>query len=271
MTHSIAILRCAFNIFVNPFTLILILLVIGACRLYFIQDDIIAKVLILSATLGMLLFSTAILPKWLLSKLQKQYPVITKINPSIKWVVVLSGEGHGINESTAPANFLLNHVTINRLLEGVRLYNALPQAKLVLSGSAFHISLADPNFAKRLKRKNTDAVHMAILASWFKIPDKNIVIDLNAINTRDEALAIKKIVKDEPFYLVTSSLHMPRSMALFLKQDLHPIAAPSDCGLNCNKNGIFPYIIPTPHNLSISNVVWHEYIGRLWEKISDDS
>ena len=79
------------------------------------------------------------------------------------------------------------------------------------------------------------------------------------------------ICKSEPFYLVTSALHMPRAMKLFLKQGLNPLAAPSDYPFYWESRNKFNQWAPHPYNLVIINTVWHEHLGRLWEKLRGKS
>ena len=47
------------------------------------------------------------------------------------------------------------------------------------------------------------------------------------VDTRAEAIEMKKIVGNKAFILVTSASHMKRSILLFKKLGLNPIAAPT--------------------------------------------
>jgi uncharacterized SAM-binding protein YcdF (DUF218 family) len=58
---------------------------------------------------------------------------------------------------------------------------------------------------------------MADLASILGINDSDMVLESDSKDTKDEAILIQKIVKDENFILVTSASHMFRSVALFQK------------------------------------------------------
>jgi len=69
---------------------------------------------------------------------------------------------------------------------------------------------------------------------------------------------MKKRVGEKPFILITAAYHMPRSMALFKKQGLHPIAAPT----NFNKpeeSGLFSILQSS--TLEDCEHAWHEYMG----------
>lgn len=204
--------------------------------------------------LGLILCSTDWLPMTLIRKLSGQYPVVMAINPNIHWVVVLGG---GVLETVdAPANQLLNPISLQRLVEGVRLYHQLPKAKLVLSGGSLSRGPAA-----------SEAVQFAKIASWFSIPRDDIVLETASINTADEAIAIQQFIYEEPFYLVTSAIHMPRSMALFSHQGLHPIAAPANYPYTA-VNYWYQHIVPNPYNFVLMNVALHELIGQAWERLT---
>ncbi|HBI21742.1 MAG TPA: hypothetical protein DDY37_04020 [Legionella sp.] len=202
--------------------------------------------------IGFLLLSTRMIPSAMIRYWSSQYPVVTQANPAVHWVVVLGGgQRKGVN---APANHLLSIASIKRMVEGVRLYRQLPSATLLLSGGG------DRDAQK------TEAGHLGALAAWFGIPAEHVVLETQSINTADEAIAIKRWVQQTPFYLVTSSLHMPRAMALCEKQGLKPIAAPSD----------YPYDsaidwprdwLPHPIHFVSANLAWHELLGWAWGRI----
>ena len=203
--------------------------------------------------IGFVLLSTGMLPNAMMQYWGSEYPVVTQANPAIHWVVVFGGgQRKGVNE---PANHLLSTASIKRLVEGVRLYRQLPSATLLLSGGG------------DLDEQNTEAGHSGVLALWFGIPSDHVVLETQSINTADEAVAIKRWVKQAPFYLVTSSLHMPRAMALCQKQGLKPIAAPAD---DANDSAIdwSRDWIPHPIHFVAVNRVWHELVGWAWGRIS---
>jgi uncharacterized SAM-binding protein YcdF (DUF218 family) len=248
-----AMLRHLMESILNPYFIVFFILAILLVCMCCFGDSRAWRVGFFVVLIGFLLFSTPMLPFAMLKRWSSEYPVVTKANPAIHWVVVLGGgQMTGVN---APANHLLNAVSIKRLVEGVRLYRQLPKAKLLLSGGG------------EVNVKNTEAVHAGELAVWFGIPVQHIVLESESINTADEAIAIKPWVKHAPFYLVTSSLHMPRAMALCRKQGLNPIAAPSD----------YPYDqpfdwqrdwAPRPIYFVYANLAWHEMLGWAWGRLT---
>lgn len=197
----------------------------------------------------LLLISTGWLPRFMTGKLESRYAVITQADPSVPWIVILSG---GQSQVVGmPPNDLLSSASIKRLIEGVRLFRALPQAQLVFAGGKY-------------EEKQAEAVLMAELAHWFSIPKQNIVLELTSINTADQARELVAIVHKQPFYLVTSAIHMPRAMALCRAQGLNPIAAPTDFTFYWTTGSWVKLMVPNAYNLSYFSIALHEVLGRLW-------
>ena len=78
---------------------------------------------------------------------------------------------------------------------------------------------------------------------------------------------IEPIVGQDRFLLVTSASHMPRSMALFEKRGMQPIAAPADHQV-LKTHGFAPdMLFPGADGIhAAERAVW-EYLGLVWAKI----
>lgn len=61
----------------------------------------------------------------------------------------------------------------------------------------------------------SNAEIMARVAMEIGVPERDIILESKSKDTKDEARFIKPIVGNEPFVLVTTASHIPRSMALF--------------------------------------------------------
>ena len=86
----------------------------------------------------------------------------------------------------------------------------------------------------------------------------------------DQIKAIKQLVQDQPFYLVTSAIHMPRSICLARAYGLQPIPAPTDFTFYWNDE-LWPIrYLPNAHNLFYLSIVMHEVLGRTWAKIKGE-
>ncbi len=155
-------------------------------------------------------------------------------------------------EKKVPKSNYLPSPAVYRLIEGIRVYKKNPGSKLIFSGyGGFN--------------RVSSAEVMAEIAEMLGIPKKDIIQEPDPKDTHDEAVAIHKIVNDEPFVLVTSAAHMKRSVLLFKKQGMDPIPAPTD--YLARKQ--FNFQIPMPGSGGFRKVesAIHEYLGIIWAKI----
>ena len=104
-----------------PIPISLFLLIVGLITLFICANTLIPKLLISLATLLFILFSTPLLPNFLLKQLETQYKPLTILAPNIHTIVVL-GAGNG-GESHYPANSQLSSASLARLIEGIRIQN----------------------------------------------------------------------------------------------------------------------------------------------------
>ncbi|MBL7480504.1 YdcF family protein [Legionella bononiensis] len=244
-----AVFRHLIELFINPFFLCFFLLGICTYLVWFRSYSQFVRRTLLLVFLTLTVISTGWLPRYMTYNLESQYTIVTKPDPDVRWVVVLSG---GQTQAAGlPPNDLLSSASMKRLIEGVRLLRLLPEAKLVLSGGG---SAGD----------QPEALLLAELARWFSIPDHKVVLETKSINTADQARELVSLVKNEPFYLVTSAVHMPRAMALCQKQGLHPIAAPTDFTFFWSTDSWGKLIIPNAYNLAYFSIGLHEVLGSLW-------
>ena len=255
MVNMAADFRYFFAAILNPFFIGFMLLAISIAWLFIAGDRRLVRVGLLLSLIIFLILGTGWLPARLVAMLEQQYAIVSQANPDVHWIVVLGG-GHNTEHAGVPPNDLLSSESMARLVEGVRLYRQLPQAKLLLSGGAM-----------RPMETIAEATYLANIVSWFDIPKRDVVLETDSFNTADEAEEIEKIVHTEPCYLVTSAIHMPRAMALFRQQGLHPIAAPTDnMLLRMNDNRWEDNYLPNARNMLRTQSTWHEVLGLIWGK-----
>jgi uncharacterized SAM-binding protein YcdF (DUF218 family) len=168
----------------------------------------------------------------------------------VQWVVVL-GSGASCDPNLPIAN-RIDPSGLFRLLEGVRLKKEYPQSKLLLSGGSNTLVKS--------------AEQMAEIALEMGIPQEDLVLETASFDTEDQALLVKSIVKNDGFILVTSASHMPRSMALFEREGMHPIPAPSEYLVRQNCPGCYPQM-PGVRGLEQSTAAFYEYLGLAWLKL----
>ena len=219
------ILKQAVSALIMPLSIGLLLAIVAL--LYLHKNKIKkAKVLLSIASLWILLISYKPFSFYLLKPLESQYPKLTKIPNNIHYVLLLGGDKN------------------NRTWEALRLYYQRSNIKLITSGNKGQ--------AQRIKD--------LLLESG--IPNKDILMQTTPKDTIEEAIEIKKRLKDEPFILITSAYHMPRSMTIFKQADLNPIPAPTDF-----QDNIQFWSRPQGKNILSTERAWHEYLGLLWLKI----
>ncbi len=189
------------------------------------------------------------LPNALLGDLEQQYSAVHKPDPKVHWIVVL-GAGM-VYSQRMPADMQLSTVSTLRLMEAVRLYKSLPDAKLILSGGKTVDQYWETQFRQRV-------------ANLVGVPDEDIMSLPAARNTHEEAEFTAKILSDQPFYLVTSASHMPRAMRLFKKQGLHPLAAPSNFIVRTGRRHWYHWCIPSASSWIKLSIVFYEKIGLAW-------
>jgi uncharacterized SAM-binding protein YcdF (DUF218 family) len=186
----------------------------------------------------------------LLWPLESRYPPLVEsaIRKDIKWVVVLGGSSRE-NKALTPED-RLNNESLKRLLEGIRICRTLPKAQLILSGGDYQGALP----VARVMRD------VALISG---LPPSRLILEESSWDTRDEAQFLKKQLGTDPFYLVTSASHMPRSVALFKKVGSRPLAAPTDFQAVWEPLTI-PFFFPQAKALCNTERAFYEYLGFLW-------
>ncbi len=173
----------------------------------------------------------------------------------IQYIVVLAG-GY-FPYKNHPLTTELGVYTLVRLTEGVRLARKIPQAKLVLTGKGW--------------AESTEASAMQRLALELGIEESRIIMEEKSMNTYAHTIYLKEIIKDSPFILVTSALHMPRAVGIFKKAGYSPLPAPTGHNLR-SEYSPFSLVEPFPkgNNLAAMDDLFLEYYGILWAKMKGE-
>jgi len=257
------ILKKIISAFLFPLPFSLLLSFLGLYLLWFTTKQRAGKIVVSVGLVILTLFSYRVIADKLLRPLERQYDAfemndsssltpIIKNEDSIKFVVVLGG-GH-TSDPELPLISQIGKGSLVRLIEGIRIYRKYPGAKLLLSGGNVH----DPV---------SEAEIMARVAMEIGIPERDIILESESKDTRDEALFIKPIVGSEPFVLVTTASHIPRSMALFKKLGMNPIPSPIGHSVR-DRQGLHYYsFFPNTGNLFKTELAIHEYLGLTWAKL----
>ena len=225
-------LKHAISAFLTPASIGFILTFIGLIFLFKARYTK-AKWLLFLAFTWLYLFSLNPIANSLISGLERQYQPLEKPLSGVKYILVLGGSKE------------------LRCWEALRLYHSIDGAKIITSGFEG-------------KQSQSEAKLAAELLMQSGVKGEDIILHVTPRDTKEEAISMKKDMGSKAFYLVTSAYHMPRAMALFKKEGLHPIAAPSDFKAKVYDTSLLQ---PSGRYLQISEIAWHEYLGLLWSTL----
>ncbi|MGC1308939.1 MAG: YdcF family protein [Phormidesmis sp.] len=142
--------------------------------------------------------------------------------PNADAIVVLGG---ATEPALAPRPWVEVSERGDRILYGARLYNQKRAPKLILSGGRVTWRGGSENAGL------SEADDMKEFAIAMNVPASDIVLEGDSLNTRQNAVNVKRILKEQSLnsvLLVTSAMHMPRSVAIFQKLGINVIPAPTD-------------------------------------------
>ena len=239
------LLKKIISAFLLPIPIGVFILMVGLVFLY-LKSYKKAKISIFVGIVWFLLFSNQIVSNSLIEPLENYHPSLLSTPKDVEYVMVL-GNSHRTNELLAITS-QVHPVSINRLVEGIRHYHQLKNAKLIVSGYAFD----DPNSQAQMQKR---------LAIALGVDEKDIITLDTPKDTQQEAQEVKKIVQNKKLIVVTSASHMKRAMMIFEKEGLNAIASPTQHSASRSTN---PSSYFNATNLQKSESAFHEYIGMLY-------
>lgn len=245
------LLKKIVSLFIMPFSLGILLLLLGLVFLY--RDKLMkAKITLTLSLLWLFLISYSPLVNAILYQYEASYPTLHTPPKNIKYIYVL---GNGVHtDEDHPITSQVHEVSSVRLNEGIRLYHALEEKPMIITSG--YGGLYDPT---------PGAVMQQRLAIALGVKKEKIHIEPTAKDTQEEAIAAKTYIGNEPFIVVTSASHMQRALKFFRSEGLHPIPAPTNHLAFIkypNYAGFFSISA-----LRKTNILWHEMLGHLWQRI----
>lgn len=210
-----------------------------------------AKIFLFLGLSWFLIFSFQPFSNALLAPLENSHQALLQ-TPKVNYILVL-GSGHKSDESLSITS-QVKMVGINRLVEGIRHYRNLENAKLILSGYG-------------ASDENSHAYMLEKLAISLGVKQEDIIRLDTTKDTKDEAIETKRVVGDEALILVTSASHMKRSVLLFQKEGLHVIASPTN-HLAYEDDSYSSYF--SGKNIRNSETAIHEYLGLAYSWLRNE-
>jgi uncharacterized SAM-binding protein YcdF (DUF218 family) len=177
--------------------------------------------------------------------------------PQADVIVLLGG---GTQPARAPRPMVEVTGAGDRVLYTAWLYKQGKAAHILLSGGSLDWSQSDIS----------PADDMATLLEMMDVPREALWFERESRNTYENALYSARILREkgiQRILLVTSALHMPRSVRLFQAQGLEVIPLPTDYSVTqgdqsqVDIRALVLGLLPSAQNLTLTSRVLKEYIG----------
>jgi uncharacterized SAM-binding protein YcdF (DUF218 family) len=245
-------------VFFYPIGLISLLLIVTLGMLW--KKSKRTPAVISTALLILLISSNSWTSHWLVQSLEWQNIPPGEL-PTADAIVVLGG---GTRSAAYPRPDVDFTDAGDRVWYGANLYRAGKAPKIIVSGGRIDWQ----------SNSNPEAEDLTKLLIKMGVPQTDIIPEGRSLNTRDNAVYTKEILQQNNFktiLLVTSAMHMPRSMAIFKKVDINAIAAPTDYRIsqqeidqpNRQIESVILALLPNEADLSLTTSALREYIG-IW-------
>ncbi|SRR5579883_1423987 len=179
-----------------------------------------SRLAMLPITLGLLLLlagGNGWVSEWLVRSLEFQHIPSAKL-PQADAIVVLGG---GTKPAVPPRPWVEVSEEGDRVLYGAKLYREGKAPRVILSGGRIEWKGGGP----------PESGDMAQLVEAMGVPASAILQDPTSLNTYENAVNVKQIMVAQGIrriLLVTSAMHMPRSLLIFKHLGIDAIAAPTD-------------------------------------------
>lgn len=171
--------------------------------------------------------------------------------PPAEAIVVLGGSTAS-NRSNWFEPFDRNS-TISRVDTAADLYHARRAPVVIVSGAALEGTVSEAQIMANSLRQHG-------------VPPDAIIQESESLTTYQNGLYTARLLKErgiDHVLLVTSALHMPRSMGVFRKQRINATPAGSPPQIVVPDDPAFSFWLPSMHVLSASRSVVKEYVGML--------
>ncbi|MEL6777728.1 MAG: YdcF family protein [Cyanobacteria bacterium J06597_16] len=202
--------------------------------------------------------SNPVVSEKFVSTLEQQYLPPNPV-PIADAIVVLGGATH---PASAPRPWVEVSERGDRILYAARLYNQKRAPKLILSGGRITWQGGG--------NSPSEADDMKEFALAMGVPANDIVLEGTSLNTRQNAVNVQKILQEQSIdtvLLVTSAIHMPRSIAIFNKLGINSIPAPTDYLVSTDGSATTTWegrvlsLLPDAEALDEFTRVLKEYVG----------
>jgi uncharacterized SAM-binding protein YcdF (DUF218 family) len=245
--------------FLSPVSITLVLLIAAAL---FRRRPLLRRVSFTLALATLLICGNGWVVHRLVKSLEWRHLPLDPI-PSADAIVVLSG---GVQAAWRPRPTVELNESGDRVLYGAELFRRGHAPRIICTGDVGPGSLG----------RRPEAEDMAELLEMIGVPRENIALETKAKNTHEHAVNLCPTFQEQQIrrvLLVTSAIHMPRSLGVFQHScpAVEYIPAPMD--FRVTESMPAPWyrsavsLLPTVNTLRDFNDATHEYIGMLYYRI----
>jgi uncharacterized SAM-binding protein YcdF (DUF218 family) len=182
--------------------------------------------------------------------------------PQSSAIVLLGGAGV---PALAPRIYPETGCQADRILHTARLYHQ-GFAPWVVAAGGWEPILKDFDGSESDVNRN-------LLAELFGVPREKVLVESESRNTREHPPGVKALLEKKGLppviILVTSAMHMERSVKVFEKAGFTVYPAPTDFGADADFQPKAIHYLPHAGALSGTTAALHEYYGMLAYRIFD--
>jgi uncharacterized SAM-binding protein YcdF (DUF218 family) len=205
------------------------------------------------SALYFLVFSTSYLPAYLIGRIESHYQPFDHTrfaNKSDQIFIHVLGGGY-IADARLPEPGQLSHVSMGRLVEGIRIAKLFDNSILIVSGN---VASGDSSMAWVARQS----------AIALGCDPSRIEMLSNPATTREEAKAFADHYKEiGDVIVVTDAIHMPRAMQFFEELGVRAHAAPANFLIKHDNNPFSLRWVPSVENFVLMDRVLREFFGSL--------
>lgn len=227
------------------------ILTLTVVRIWAKKNDTISRAGVTLLFILFLFLTSPLISNYFVFRLENRFPPLLKVKNTgllpyeISYIVVLGSAS--VENPNWPITSQIGATTLIRLLEGIRIWKELPDAYLILSGGS--------------SGKVPESDLMEEMAVSLGVEPYKIIKERTSKSTYEEAVLMKSLLRDQSFILVTTARHMPRAMAIFQKQNLKPIPAPTGFTIIPKLSLSLADFAPSFSNASSLNNILYEYLA----------
>ncbi|MHA8086359.1 YdcF family protein [Aquirufa sp. Wall-65K1] len=183
-------------------------------------------------------------------------------NKSYTWGVVLTG-GMITHSDAHPERISAGDVS-DRMIQTFQLYQQKAIKKILITGGETTIS-------NLIVDKSNESVNVKRLLIKMGVPSRDIFIENQAQNTYQNALysaqKLRNYIQKDTVVLITSAMHLRRSILCFEKQGFKVRPYAADILKKDTQLSILPYLKPSEKSLQIYFQLTREVVGIIMYKL----